>query len=123
MEKTRDTLYSSYILSRKWSFYEVYESYPFKRSDKPKDKDYLENINTVGTFDNLLDFAFFWKTMPYSKLTPLFNDPHGIVKKIKDKDLKIGSLALFLDKVQPMWEDPINSMGGEYSIKLTNAEP
>jgi len=48
----------SYGLLRPWTFYEVYENYP-KKSDKQKQLNYLENINSIATFDNIIDFVYF----------------------------------------------------------------
>ena len=119
MESTRAELikYDDFKLRHEWKFYEVYEALVYK---KTKAQDYLANIHTVYTFDNLTDFAHFWNTTNYRKITPIFTDPfNNIIRKIKDKELKIGSIALFKSNIMPTWEDKENSKGGEYGFKIT----
>ena len=111
--------YEDYKLRNEWTFYEVYEALAYKKNDKMKMQDYLDNINTVFTFNNLIDFTLFWNNTNIKAITPLFTDPFkGLVRKIKSKELKIGSIAMFKNKIKPLWEEKENHHGGEYSIKL-----
>jgi hypothetical protein len=119
--------YEDFKLSVEWLFYEVYESIPYKKYNKNKEQDYLDNIKEAFSFSNLSDFLYFWINSDYSKLTPLFTDPFsGLIKKIKgnkDSVQKIGSLALFKKGIKPMWEDMANKNGGEYSFKFNGTDP
>ena len=120
----KDVVYDDLALSNSWTFYEVYEPSSFKKGgNKNKEADYLNNIKPVCKFSNLVDFMYFWQNTQYSKLTPIFTDPFSnTIKKLKNAELKIGSIALFKDDIEPKWEDPSNQHGGEYSIKFNGSE-
>ena len=124
MELMEKVKYEDWNLGTEWVFYEVRETFERKKTEKAKMSDYLNNIIPVFTFKNLIDFLHFWKNTDYSKITPLLIDPHqGIIRKIKDTDLKIGSIALFKSGISPTWEDKVNAKGGEYGMRFSEDDP
>jgi hypothetical protein len=51
-----------YKLKHKWNLWEQWENI----GAKMKSEDYLENMQVVGTFDNLVDFWRVWNHIPHA---------------------------------------------------------
>ena len=117
--KKSEIQYDDLKLKNNWTFYVVYETITIKKTPKNKEKDYLDNIKKLFTFSNLTDFLWFWNHTDYNQITTIFSNPFNYTFKIvKGTDYKFGSLALFKNNIQPLWEDTSNKNGGEYSIKF-----
>jgi hypothetical protein len=76
------------------------------------------------SFTTLEELAAYWKH-PESHISSLLNffDCQGIKKHVLEGDTVCSNtISLFHGDIQPLWEDPRNSQGGDYSTFVRHPE-
>lgn len=93
-------------LSNTWVLYD------HERSDK----DTYENCTRkIGSFSTVEGFWSIFNNYPL--VSEIFND--GISKPVLGQR-EISALSLFKENIKPIWEDPMNSTGGEFVKRRFN---
>jgi len=78
----------------------------------------------VALFNDIPSFARVWKTLPHCDVGKIFfnnkNNNVNIWKKAdgSGSELRIHTLSLFQNNVEPKWEDEVNKQGGEFKISF-----
>ncbi len=66
------------------------------------------------------NFWYSWSNLPHSDPSKIFcerGQHQTIVKKVGN-DKTIEAIAVFEEGITPIWEDPINTIGVDFSVKL-----
>lgn len=116
-------------LECKWVIWENWKSVRPAAASKT---DYLQNMQAIAEFDNVIDFWRVWRTVPHADPSLFFMDPDTkgqaqyvsqIATKyrieIKADWVRVVGLSIFRAPVLPTWEDTENREGGEFSASVT----
>ena len=97
-----------YPLSTTWKLYD---------HEKSGSDDYDKSTRYIGSFNDAITFWQYFNNIPTpSKLFYQINTGKPYYQ-LKDSKREISSISLFRNDIQPKWEDPVNKLGGEISIK------
>ncbi len=90
------------------------------RSDKFASKEiFLQQIQRVGQFSTYSDFWKSWKEVYAECPLPLNSNILSACERLTEIDIR-----MFKDGIEPVWEDPNHSAGGQFVItpQITNPE-
>lgn len=116
VERFEDLKFPELAFQDNWTLWEQYET---KHSS-----DYKNTMQKIACFNDPVSFWKVWNVVPHSN--PLnfihyFDEEKGDTVcrqwKVRGEDTKISALSLFKTGIKPAWEDPVNAMGGDFSVK------
>ena len=102
-------------LERSWVVWEMWD----QNDTDINETVYLQKIQSICSFSTAEDFWHLWNALPHSdprKLFSNYNDNYSTVVEGLNKTVE--ALALFEEGVNPTWEDPVNTMGADFSVKI-----
>jgi translation initiation factor 4E len=102
-----------YPLQRKWVIWEMWNQL------KPLRESPSNSMQEIGDFQGLHEFWQHWNYLPHAHPMTLFENPNTKVKTIIESiNQSIEAIAVFEEKVKPIWEDPVNKNGSHFSFEL-----
>ena len=101
-------LLNNVIFSKTWAFWENYTSKTSKLS-------YSESNKKIFKWNDIITFFQFWNKYPGNDIKNIFFDGNNFKYFFKEK-YRINSMNIFLDGVEPMWEDEKNKGGKYYQL-------
>jgi hypothetical protein len=134
MEKSRDetkdevgVLGELTQLQYAWTVWENWQGPSAKGAEE--EKQYLQNMQQIAEFGNLIDFWEVWNGIPHADPGELFYGPQGTQQTlyflvimcsvvINQQSVHINGVCVFRSGVHPRWEDALNASGGEFSTTL-----
>ena len=112
-------------IGREWCLWEQFDSVvEGERTASTNQANYGHNMKQVALFNDIPSFARVWKTLPHCQIDKIFfNNKTNNVNIWKKADgsgseLRIHTLSLFQNNVEPKWEDEVNKQGGEFKISF-----
>ena len=106
-EKT-SILLNNVTFSKTWAFWENYTSKTSKLS-------YSESNKKIFKWNDIITFFQFWNKYPGNDIKNIFFDGNNL-KYFFEEKYRINSMNIFLDGVEPMWEDEKNKGGKYYQL-------
>ena len=107
-EKKADIPLNSVQFSKSWTFWETYTS-------KTKKLEYANSKRLIFKWNDLITFFQFWNKYPGNDIKNIFFDGNNL-KYFFEEKYRINSMNIFLDGVEPMWEDEKNKGGKYYQL-------
>ena len=101
-------LLNNVIFSKTWAFWENYTSKTSKLS-------YSESNKKIFKWNDIITFFQFWNKYPGNDIKNIFFDGNNL-KYFFEEKYRINSMNIFLDGVEPMWEDEKNKGGKYYQL-------
>ena len=101
-------LLNNVIFSKTWAFWENYTSKTLKLS-------YSESNKKIFKWNDIITFFQFWNKYPGNDIKNIFFDGNNL-KYFFEEKYRINSMNIFLDGVEPMWEDEKNKGGKYYQL-------
>ena len=101
-------LLNNVIFSKTWAFWENYTSKTTKLS-------YSESNKKIFKWNDIITFFQFWNKYPGNDIKNIFFDGNNL-KYFFEEKYRINSMNIFLDGVEPMWEDEKNKGGKYYQL-------
>ena len=101
-------LLNNVIFSKTWAFWENYTSKTTKLS-------YSESNKKIFKWNDIITFFQFWNKYPGNDIKNIFFDGNNL-KYFFEEKYRINSMNIFLDGVEPMWEDEKNKGGKCYRL-------
>ena len=101
-------LLNNVTFSRTWAFWENYTSKTTKLS-------YSESNKKIFKWNDIITFFQFWNKYPGNDIKNIFFDGNNL-KYFFEEKYRINSMNIFLDGVEPMWEDEKNKGGKYYQL-------
>ena len=101
-------LLNNVIFSKTWAFWENYTSKTSKLS-------YSESNKKIFKWNDIITFFQFWNKYPGNDIKNIFFDGNNF-KYFFEEKYRINSMNIFLDGVEPMWEDEKNKGGKYYQL-------
>ena len=101
-------LLNNVIFSKTWAFWENYKSKTSKLS-------YSESNKKIFKWNDIITFFQFWNKYPGNDIKNIFFDGNNL-KYFFEEKYRINSMNIFLDGVEPMWEDEKNKGGKYYQL-------
>ena len=101
-------LLNNVTFSRTWAFWENYTSKTSKLS-------YSESNKKIFKWNDIITFFQFWNKYPGNDIKNIFFDGNNL-KYFFEEKYRINSMNIFLDGVEPMWEDEKNKGGKYYQL-------
>merc|ERR1740117_595 len=112
-------------IGRAWCLWEQFdEVVQGERTAATNSSNYGANMKQVALFNDIPSFARVWKTLPHCQIGKIFfNNKSNMVNVWKKADgsgteLRIHTLSLFQNQVEPKWEDEVNKQGGEFKMSF-----
>ena len=101
-------LLNNVTFSKTWAFWENYTSKTSKLS-------YSESNKKIFKWNDIITFFQFWNKYPGNDIKNIFFDGNNL-KYFFEEKYRINSMNIFLDGVEPMWEDEKNKGGKYYQL-------
>ena len=101
-------LLNNVIFSKTWAFWENYTSKTSKLS-------YSESNKKIFKWNDIITFFQFWNKYPGNDIKNIFFDGNNL-KYFFEEKYRINSMNIFLDGIEPMWEDEKNKGGKYYQL-------
>ena len=101
-------LLNNVTFSKTWAFWENYTSKTSKLS-------YSESNKKIFKWNDIITFFQFWNKYPGNDIKNIFFDGNNF-KYFFEEKYRINSMNIFLDGVEPMWEDEKNKGGKYYQL-------
>ncbi len=111
-EKKIDIPLSSVKFKKSWAFW---ESYAPKSKSKSDQLSYNEANRQIFKWCDIITFFQFWNKYPGNDIKNIFFDGNNL-KYFFEEKYRINSMNIFLDGVEPMWEDEKNKGGKYYQL-------
>jgi len=97
-------------LVNEWSFYLQYK---FNKKSK---QNFSSCNNLVGSVDTINQFWDFVDNFPLPSNVFCLLLPNGIIELSYHNQKRVEAFCLFRNNILPIWEDPINTLGGHYEF-------
>jgi len=81
------------------------------------DSNYKNRMKEIATFNSLVSFWQHWHALPHADPKLIFTD-HPQKMRRTYGGIKIDAVGIFLEGVEPAWEDPANKMGCDIYAKI-----
>ena len=102
-------------LERSWVLWEMWDQ---NDTNDTNETVYLQKIQSIFTFHTAEDFWHHWSTLPHCDPRKLFsNYQENYTTVVEGLNKTVEAFALFEEGVNPTWEDPVNTLGADFSIK------
>ena len=98
----------------------IWENIDFLEKKESQAQSWENKMKRVGWFDNLLNFAQVWNSVPHARPSEILYD-QDVFKVFQDGEgskYMVSAINLFKTGVIPMWEDEKNKNGSEFRVDL-----
>lgn len=100
-------------LHRTWSIWEMWD----QNVNTGDDSNYKNRMKEISTFNSLVSFWQHWHALPHADPKQFFTDQPQKMRRTYG-GTKIDSVGIFVEGIEPAWEDPMNAMGCDIYAKI-----
>lgn len=100
-------------LNRTWSLWEMWD----QNINSGDDSAYKNRMKEISTFNSLTSFWQHWHVLPHADPKQIFTDMPQKMRRTYG-GIKIDSVGIFVEGVEPAWEDPANKTGCDIYAKI-----